>query len=163
LKVKSEVDPKFIQEVIYGGHYWALDWEMPGIFHQHKDKRETVSEVVDILDMWSFLEDGFNQLSAKEKARVASEAKPFGTQVKFRGFDGNNETEHMGVARFLVEKMDRFVKFKGRDLNAHIGTLETHKRMLTVFEPIRITLMGRDLNASEIIVVLKAMLHPDRG
>jgi uncharacterized protein YfbU (UPF0304 family) len=162
LKVKSEIDPAFVEEVIYGGHYWALSWEYSGVFHSHQDAETVVTEVVDILDMWSFLERGFGALSKNDKDRVAAAAEPFGKHVVFAGFDGNGEGEHIGVAGFLINKLDRFTEFKGRDLNAHMHTLDTYRRMLSVFEPIRPNLIGRDLNAEEIIQVLKAMLHPSR-
>ena len=85
LKVKSEIDPEFVQSAIHGGHYWALDWEYSGIFHRHEDSKEVVSEVVDVLDMWSFIERGFAELSKKDKERVATEAEPFGKHVRFSG------------------------------------------------------------------------------
>lgn len=162
LEIKSEIDPEFVEQVIYGGHYWGLSWEYSGLFHSHEDAPSVVSDVVDILDMWSFLERGFRALSKKDKDRVAAEAEPFGDHVVFAGFDGNNEGEHIGVARFLINKLDRFTEFKGRDLNAHTHTLDAHRRMLSVFEPIRINLTGRDLNAAEIIQILQARSHPSR-
>ena len=103
----GEIDPDFVMEAVWGGHYWGLDWQYQGLFHGHEDKRRTVREVVDILDMWDFLEGSFEKLSAKEKGRFAKEMEPF-TDVKFSGFDGNNESEHLGVLRFLTQKMDRF-------------------------------------------------------
>ncbi|MGA2207535.1 MAG: YfbU family protein [Terracidiphilus sp.] len=160
LEVKGEIDPDFVEEVIYGGHYWALDWEYSGLFHRHEDAATVVSEVVDILDMWSFLERGFEALSKEDKDQVAAEAEPFGKHVVFAGFDGNHEGEHIGIARFLVHKLDRFTEFKGRDLNAHMRTLDAYRRMLSVFEPFRKNLTGRDLNAVEIIKILQANFHP---
>ncbi|HEY6251860.1 MAG TPA: YfbU family protein [Candidatus Angelobacter sp.] len=162
LKLKGGIEPEFVEEVIYGGHYWGLDWRYPGIFHDHEDAEAVVSEVVNVLDMWSFLEDGFGKLSKKDKERVAKEAEPFGTHVVCTGFDGNNESNHLGVARFLIDKLDRFSSFKGRDLNSHMPIIDAYRRMLLVFEPIRCTLTGRELNASEIIDVLKAWTHPSR-
>lgn len=162
LKVKSEIDPDFLEAVIYGGHYWALGWEYSGLFHSHEDAETVVTEVVDILDLWSFLERGFESLSKQDKDRVAAEAEPFGRHVKFAGFDGNGESEHIGVARFLINKLDRFTEFKGRDLNAHMPTLGAHRRMLSVFEPLRSNLIGRDLNAAEIIQILLEWRHPSR-
>jgi uncharacterized protein len=161
LKLKSEIEPEFVEAAIHGGHYWGLDWKYPGIFHGHEDAKAVVTEVVNVLDMWSFLESGFGKLSKKDKDRVAAEAASFGKLV-FSGFDGNNESEHMGVAHFLMDELDRFSGFKGRDLNAHMPTIDTYRRMLSVFEPIRGTLTGRDLNAQEIIEILKAMVHPSR-
>jgi len=162
LKVKGEIDPAFVEEVIYGGHYWALDWGYEGLFHRHEDAAIVVSEVVDILDMWRFLESGFRELSKKDRDQVAKEAEPFGKNVLFLGFDENGEGEHIRVARFLIEKLGRFTEFKGRDLNAHMPTLGMHRRMLAVFEPIRSNLIGRDLNAAEIVKILEEKLHPSK-
>lgn len=161
LKLKGEFDTSFISSAIYGGHYWAFDWELQGVFHGHADKRATVSEVVDILDMWSFLEEGHEALDAADKAAVEAGADPFGKHVQFPGFDGNNESEHMGVARFLIEKMGRFQRFGGkRSLNSHSHSVDGYRRMLAVFEPIRAKLVGRRLSADEIIEILNARRYP---
>jgi uncharacterized protein YfbU (UPF0304 family) len=162
LKLTGEINPEFVEAVIHGGHYWALGWEYSGIFHGHEDSRAVVTEVVDVLDMWHFLESGFGRLSKKEKERVISEAEPFGQHVTFAGFGGNDESEHFGVARFLVDELNRFSGFKGRDLDAHIPMLDAYRRMLTVFAPIRRTLAGGAPNASQIIDILKPMRHPNR-
>lgn len=162
LKLKSDIDPSFLEEAIYGGHYWALGWKYEGLFHRHRDSEAVVSEVVDVLDMWSFLEQGFRELSKKDKERVAKEAEPFGKHVSFTGFDGNGESEYIGVTRVLINQLDRFTEFKGRELNSHMPTLDVHRRMLSVFEPIRVDLIGRGLNAGEIIQILRAKLHPNR-
>ncbi len=161
LKIKNGLDPDLIASALYGGHYWALRWAYPGLFHAHEDSGQTVSEVVDILDMWSFIESAHAALSKEEKERIEAEAKPFGSHVKFPGFDGNNEGEHLGIAGFLIDKLDRFGSFKGRDLNSHAPLLPAYRRMVPVFEPIRATLIGRQLSASEIIELLKAKIHPD--
>lgn len=139
-----------------------MDWKFPGIFHGHADSRAIVTEVVDILDMWYFLERGYGELSKKDKERVAKEAEPFGEEVRFPGFDGNNESEHMGIADFLIKQLGRFSQFEGRGLNAHMPTIDAYRRMLVVFEPIRKTLVGKDLNADEIIEILRSRLHPGR-
>jgi uncharacterized protein YfbU (UPF0304 family) len=162
LNVKSDIDPTFLEAVIDGGHYWALGWEYQNVFHQDEDADTIVSEVVDILDMWRFLERSFGALSKKDKDRVAAEAKPFGDQVVFAGFDGNNESEHCSVAMFLINQLDRFTEFKSRGLDTHTHKLGAYRRMLSVFEPFRINLTGRDLNAPEIVKILQAGAHPSR-
>jgi uncharacterized protein YfbU (UPF0304 family) len=153
LKIKGEIEPEFIQDVICGGHFWALEWEYTGIFHKHKDSRKTLSEVVDILDMWSFIEEAYNKLSPKEKKAV--QAATNRQEIRFVGFDGNNESEHMGIARFLIEKMGRFQTFKGRSLNAHCPSIAGHRAMLSVFLPIRPTLIGHGLSSKQIIEIMK--------
>lgn len=158
----GEADLDLVAETIFGGHSWGLLWEFTGVFHGHEDNEEVVSEVVNVLDMWTFLESGYERLSKKEKARVATEAAPLGKYVRFSGFDGNDESEYMGVAHFLIEKLGRFTNFKGRELNSHIPSLESYRRMLAVFEPVRCSLVGRPLSADEIIVILLAWLNPSR-
>jgi len=162
LKVKSEIDPEFLEAVIEGGHYWALGWKCQGIFHQDEDADTIVSEVVDILAMWSFLERGFEALTKNDKDRIAAEAKPFGEQVIFAGFGGNFEAEHLSIAKFLINRLDRFTEFKGRTLDAHLPMLDAYRRMLSVFKPFLRNLTGRDLNAVEIIQILLAELPPSR-
>jgi len=161
LKVKGELKPDFIMDAIYGGHYWGLAWKYSGLFHRHEDGAKNVSEVVDVLDMWSFIESSYAALSAKDKGRVEKEAAPFGKNPRFPGFDGNNETEHMGIANFLIEKLERFSSFAGRDLNSHWQSLDTYRRMLRVFDPIRRTLIGRTLTADEFIAILNEKTHPE--
>lgn len=158
LKLKTgEIDPDFVAEVIYGGHYWAPKWDMPGLYHDHEDDPSHVRFVVDVLDMWSFIEEGYSKLDKKEKARVEAEVGPLGKHVQFIGFDGNNESEYMGIARFLIDKMDRFGSFKKRDMNSHVPRVGAYGRMYRVFEPMRTGLVGTGLSANQIIAILQAM------
>jgi hypothetical protein len=57
----------------------------------------------------------------------------------------------------LINDLERFSSFKGRELNSHTARTATYRRMLRVFEPMRPNLVGRELGATEII----ALLHPD--
>lgn len=160
LNIKSDLNVDLVAEVIYGGHYWALDWEMPGIFHSHRDKRSRVSFVVDVLDMWDFLEEAHEKLNDEDKERLAIAAEPFGKHVTFSGFDGNNESEHMGIAMFLIRDLNRFSRFKDRDMNSHFPTLEGYGKMYRAFEPIRKTLVfGKAMSVEQMATVLNARRH----
>ena len=110
LKIESECDADFLKKVIYGGHYWAPKWDMQGLFHDGEDDPNDVYFVVDVMVMWDQIERGYAKLSKHDKERIEKEAHPFGTavDVHFRGFDGNNESRLLGIARFLVREMDRF-------------------------------------------------------
>ena len=160
-KIDGDIDPEFIQDALLGGHYWGLQWQMSGLLHDHADASAIVSETIDILEMWHFIESGYAALSDAEKTRVEKEAEPFGKYVKFPGFDGNNETEHLGIANFLVNKMERFDIFKGRSLNSHMPSIEGYKRMLSVFEPMRKNLGHVDLSPEQIIELMNARMHPE--
>lgn len=157
LKVKDpDVDADFLAEVIYGGHYWAPKWKMTGVFHDHVDNPRDVKHVVDVLDMWSFIEEAYERFSAAQKATIAEQVGPLGKHVKFTGFDGNNESSQMSIAMFLVDDMDRFSRFKGRDLNSHHPTYDRYRRMVELFEPMRATLIGHGLSADQVVTLLKA-------
>jgi hypothetical protein len=90
LKIKGEFDPAFIQHTILYDHLWGLDWKYSGIPFEKEQTPHQVTEVVNALDMWWFIEQSYAQLSKADKDRVKKDADPFGTHVKFEGFDGNN-------------------------------------------------------------------------
>tara|TARA_R110001606_G_scaffold399248_1_gene582720 strand:- start:2636 stop:3178 length:543 start_codon:yes stop_codon:yes gene_type:complete len=156
LDVKSEIDPEFIRSAIYGDQLWALKWKYSGIPFEKSDTPEIVKEVVDILDMWSFIERGYRKLTNVQKEKLKVDAPPHGDNPVFQGFDGNNETEHMAVALFLVEELDRFQEFSDRDFNCHYQSLDGHRRMLSVFESIRKTLNTNPLNIVQLTKILGA-------
>lgn len=156
LKIEhGEIDPSFVNEAIYGGHYWAPKWDMSGLFHDYEDDQRDVALVVNVLDMWSFIESAYSKLEEQDKLLIEKSAEPFGKYVKFVGFDGNNESSHLSIARFLIEKMNRFSQFKGRELNSHSPKIATYKLMLSVFEPMRSKLVGRGLSVNQLIDILK--------
>jgi uncharacterized protein YfbU (UPF0304 family) len=153
---KGETDLDFMAQVIYGGHYWAPKWTMPGLYHDHEDRESDVRFVVNVLDMWSFMEAGYAALNKKDKDQIATEVGPLGRSVKFTGFDGNNESELMSIAMFVVRDMDRFAEFKGRDMNSHLPMAAAYRKMYSVFEPMRQNLVGVTLSAAQIIKILQA-------
>jgi len=153
--LEDKKTPNLIQDVIYGGHFWALDWEMQGVLHNHVDSKRAMREVVDALDMWNFIERAHESLSDEEKGALCKEVGPVGKTPQFSGFDGNNETEHMGIARFMVEDLGRFARFKGRSFNSHMPKVEQYGSMFQTFDPIRRNLEHRELNLSEMIEILK--------
>lgn len=148
-------DLDLIDEAIYGGHFWGLTWEMSGIFHDHVDDPRHVRDVVDILDTWNFIERAYEGFNPEQKQSLESQLDVWGKDPKFYGFDGNNETEHMGIARFLIDRLGRFERFKGRDLNSHMPTVSRYLQMARRFENIRPNLHGRELNVTEMIDLLR--------
>lgn len=144
-----------IREAIFGGHFWALPWELPGVLHEHVDDPKKVRAVVDILDMWSFIERAYAGFDDEAKNRIAKEVGPLGKQPCFHGFDGNYESEYMGISQFLVEQLDRFQSFKGRDFNSHVPTVARYSKMAAAFESKRASLYGRELSPDEVVELLK--------
>ena len=96
----ERIDPDFVQYAIGGGRYWAFRRRYPDIFDGRPDSPELVSEVEEILYMWNVIEHHYDHLGESDKARVASEAAPYGTDVKFTGFYPNEESSHKSIAEF---------------------------------------------------------------
>ena len=155
LKIKDGIDSTFVKSAIYEDKTWGLYWGLPGLFPGNPETPAEVREVVDILEMWEFIEHAYTNQSREDKDRIVAEAEPFGRQVSFRGFDGNGESEQIGITRFLMEHLDRFTRFKGRELNSHMPMLDSHRRMLSVFTSLRPSLKDRELTTDELITILK--------
>ena len=161
LRIEGEMDPEFLRSAIFSDNLWSIPWKYIGIPFEEQETPAIVNEVLDILDMWSLIESRYERLSAGEKRQVAEEAGPFGKDPKFRGFDGNNESSYMGTASFIVNDLDRFQEFKGRDMNSHMPSLDAYRRMLTAFQPVRHKLR-ESLSVEELITVLREAIHPSR-
>ena len=134
---------------------------MSGLFTDYEDDPHDVHLVYDVLDMWSFVESAYKQLTKKDKERLEKEAEPFGSHVEFRGFDGNNETSYMAITRFLIDQMGLWSQFKGRELNSHMPMVATYGRMLTMFAPMRLKLAGTNLDADQLIRLLQNLKYAD--
>jgi uncharacterized protein YfbU (UPF0304 family) len=161
LNVEGEIEPDFIRSAIFSNNMWSIHWKYSGIPFEDQETPEIVKEVLDTLEMWSFIERSYKNLTDDQKAIVEKEAAPFGENPSFPGFDGNNESEYMGTASFLVNDLDRFEEFKGRDFNSHYPSLDSYHRMLTVFKPIVRKSNFQLLSARNIIEILKETVHPE--
>jgi uncharacterized protein YfbU (UPF0304 family) len=161
LGVDGEMEPDFIRSAILSNNTWSIPWKYVGIPFEEQDTPEIVKEVLDVLDMWSMIERSYEDLSKEQKEWVEKEAEPFGENPKFPGFDGNNETDYMGTASFLVNDLDRFEEFKGRNFNSHCPSIESYRRMLAVFKPIMRDLQFRPLSPQNIVDILKERIHPE--
>ena len=133
----ERIEPDFVEVAISAGHYWAFNWKYPHLFGGRPDSPKLVREVVDILDMWDVLERHYEQLEETDKDRVASEAEPFGTNVRFVGFYANEESPHLRIAEFLIKNLGRFPWFEGRWLNSGWPVVDWYRRMLRAYEPMR--------------------------
>lgn len=160
-EANGEFDTDFIRSAIFGQKDWSIPWKFSGIPFENQETPEVVKDVLDILDMWSFIEYSYEKLSAEQKAALEVEAKPFGRSPKFRGFDGNHESEYMSTAAFLVNQLDRFVEFKDRDFNSHMGSVDAYRRMLVPYLRVRNKLAHGSLGLSDLAAILREQVHPE--
>jgi uncharacterized protein len=162
LKVKTDTDTKLVREAIHSGNLWALEWGMPGVFHGHETSTAVVDEAANVLVMWERLEQSYENLSKADKESLAAndDLSFHGDKVRFPGFDGNNESEHLSAANFLINVLDRFEHFKGRDLNAHMQTIQVYRRMYKVFDPILMEVSNQYFSAAQLAQVFAARFAP---
>lgn len=70
----------------------------------------------------------------------------------------------MHIAGLLVNDLDKWSRFKGRDLNFHSRSIETFDRPLAVWRPIwdqKVKQFGSyEFTADEIITILREAIHP---
>jgi uncharacterized protein YfbU (UPF0304 family) len=161
LKINTNTDTKLIRAAIHTGNLWGLEWELSGVFHGHETSKAVVEETVNFLSMWERLEQSYNNLPQADKDSLLNQVKLFSSGVVFPGFDGNNESEYLTTANFLIKDMDRFTHFEGRkDMNSHMPMVEAYQRMYAVFEPILMHVSNQDFSAAEIGQVLAAWRAP---
>ncbi len=160
LKIDGGIDPDFIRNAIYTENTWALRHKYSGIPFEDNETPPIVREVFDILDMWRMIEFSYAELNNEDKEFVEKEAILFGKNPKFSGFDGNNESKYMSTVEFLVNDLDRYREFKGRDFNSHAPKLDIYHRMLTIYKPIVEKNSDSVLLAQDLVNILKEKIHP---
>ncbi len=90
---------------------------------RHAMSADECQEVLDIMDMFSFLK--------RAVEAVAQDSDLTGKDVAFPGFDGNNETKQLGYAHHL-RAGGKFTDLdEGDDLNSHMPVLDQYRRMLS--------------------------------
>lgn len=85
---------------------------------------EVCNEVIDILQMYRSLYFSYLKLSDIEKAEIDED------DVKFQGFDGNEEGSHHLYVEYIIEDDDRFTEFKDVELNSHWNKLSKYREMI---------------------------------
>ena len=128
---KTELD--FVVKSMSRGHSWAIDWDHEWLNHEDTSY-ERVKETVDILSMWDYLAYVYKNLSKEDQGAV-DKVNRFKWN-KFPGFDGNNE-EHYGIARFLIEEMQRFTNFDPKNINSHTPMVHRYLEMYSEFNKLR--------------------------
>lgn len=158
--IQGEIDPDFIKKSIYEEQTWSIPWKYSGIPFESTEPPSIVREVLDILDMWRFIDISYRRLSNDEKVALSQSPGVFSEMPSFSGFDGNNETEYLASAAFIINELDRFQEFKGIDLNSHSPSIEIYKRMLVQFNKERNARIGELLSAEQLSRIFQERIHP---
>ena len=128
-EAQRELDHDLIGNAVADGHSWMVRWRHDGMFEDEVSP-DVVEDVARILTMWRFVEDAHQGFDATQKAEFeAGLLHDFDKNPTYDGFDGNNETDHYGVARRMVEDLGRFPEFSGRTHNSHTPTRDRYLAM----------------------------------
>jgi uncharacterized protein len=114
-----------MREALQNGYEAAYSSLFNGIFDPLPAPE--CSFVVHTMAMFDALQQSYAALS--DKGGIDQ------SRLRFSGFDGNNETEYMGYAQFLVEKEERFTTLQlgGDGFNSHRLIIPEYKAMLTLW------------------------------
>lgn len=154
MKITNGVDTKLVREAIRSGNLWGIGAKMEGVFHGEETPGEIVLEAARFLTMWERLEQSFAVLPRAEKEGLVKSGAISGDALRWPGFDANNEAQYLSAARFLIDHLERFQRFKGREFNSHVPTLDENQRMSAIFEPIFQEAPHENLSAAQISEVL---------
>ncbi|MGH1460742.1 MAG: YfbU family protein [Neptuniibacter sp.] len=106
-------------------------------------------EVLNVLDMHRAITYSYNRI--KDKTDLTVE------EIRFRGYDGNNETRQFSYTNYFITDLGRFdeLKFDSEypDFNSHCPMVGKYQRMLAIWEnsPDKF-----DLNEEQIKELLEA-------
>lgn len=139
LDVDGGIDPAIVAGAAFDRQHWAVEWEYGNLFESPVDEN-IPKEVAEILEMWWTIEWSFDQLSADDRETLENNEGITCDEIQFPGFDGNAEP-HYSVAKFMINRLHRFVHFKNRNLNSHFPYLNEYRRMRNLYnsmtEPMR--------------------------
>ncbi|MDC5474701.1 YfbU family protein [Acinetobacter baumannii] len=113
-----------LAEQLRDGHEWLYSQSFDNFSENLPDNDAEL--VLNILQIYEMIQDAYDGLSDKS---LISEY-----QIKFPGFDGNNETEFMGFVDAL-EKDNRFVDvIQTGNRNSHSSKVHVYERMIAKWQ-----------------------------
>ncbi len=137
LKILEKLDPeeadfysKSRKAIEYGFklHYsWIAEF-----IDDDEMNEEDSREVLDVLDMYRAMTFSLQRLK-KENTNLSIKEE----DVRFRGYDGNNETQQFSYVVYFISDLGRFEELKYEseypDFNSHCPMIQTYKRMLAIW------------------------------
>jgi len=116
-------------------------------------------EVLNILEMFRGIIFSYNHLKQEQKLlKLTTE------DVKFDGFDGNNETKQMLYTKYFISDLNRYSEIQklcGNDFdyNSHCPKINTYRIMLDIWNRYRQSLNNPYLMSEEEICNLIQQYH----
>ena len=147
-------------EVLESGYEFEYETLAPWI--RDPMSHDECLEVIEILEMHRDLHISYEAL---QDTTVVEER-----DIRFHGFDGNNEPRQLGYAHFLIEDEGKWAELAGSGdgLNSHLPVLDTYRRMQAVWKDCVARRRSSEdyssdalLTADDIKRIAEARVHPD--
>ena len=111
-------------------HGYELHYEHDVARHIYEDENIVTEadckSVLDTLSMHEAMKRCYDDLADKTGINE--------TDIKFRGYDGSNETKMMSYAEFYVKEMGRFEDLDIRHFNSHCQMVHRYERMVRAWK-----------------------------
>jgi uncharacterized protein YfbU (UPF0304 family) len=117
---EDEKTYKNAQTILSSGFTSEYDSLIEGFSDDYPE--EICQETLDILQMFRSLYNSYYVLEDKSSIKI--------NQVKFQGFDGNEEGKHYNLAKFYLKDEELFEEFKDVQINSHSNKLAKYRAML---------------------------------
>jgi uncharacterized protein YfbU (UPF0304 family) len=112
------------REALDSGYELHYGWMAERIYDEDDMlSEEDCREVMQILNMYLALKRSYEAL--QDKSGIEE------WQIKFSGFDGNNETTRLAYMRYLNEEGEAYADLdRGDNFNSHMPSLDGYRRQL---------------------------------
>lgn len=120
------------QDVLLNGYKYNYDNLIQGMFDDTPD--EVSKFVWEVFNMFRALYNSYHELGDDQKEKINLE------EIKFQGYDGNEEGEYYSYSNFILEKMKRYHEIydNGKvELNSHSHMVPTYRKMLDAWVKVR--------------------------
>ncbi|WP_414553711.1 YfbU family protein [Stenotrophomonas forensis] len=158
LNVRGDLDADFISKAAAWKNEFSIGWHH-GSYFDDTDTPPDFRFVLDVLDMFSFLEPANDSLTPSERQDLDSRVGWNTAGPLFTGFDGNNESELRSYVVVAIDDLGFYPELKrGKfdSFNSHSQREDRYRAMLNVFKPIRAQLLDRKLTIDELAAVISA-------
>lgn len=115
------------RKAIENGYKLHYGWLAEHLYDEMTE--EECREVIDILDMYRALTFSYKDLD--DKSEIDEK------EIRFPGFDGNNETSQLSYTNYFIIDLGRFNELRDNsefpDFNSHCLMMDKYKRMLNAW------------------------------
>lgn len=130
--LKNQGDEEYDYDNMIKALQYGFEYHYSDVFDCIYDEELSADgcrEVLDILEMYRGITYSYINLKRENKL-----AKLKDEDIRFKGFDGNNEIKQMSYTRYFIVDLDRFSEIQefaqGNDYNSHWQMLPTYQARL---------------------------------